>query len=353
MIRQTTKYPGIYFRERVKGRVYEIAYVDSTNRRVFKTVPGGLRDAQRERARILERMNRGELVAPSKRLVGELADLYLDSVKIRPNTMVVYRSAVKAQIKPRLGEWKVSDLTRRSVGNLVTDMEKDGLAAWTIRGTLTVLSGMCSFAMDEGWLGVNPVLQLTRRQRPTGTRSDMRILSSEEIAQLLRHSNGNHRDLFRLLIFTGLRISEALALDWEDVDFDLACVRIRSSKTDAGVRSVELPEFLLRSLASMNGESGPVFLNQNGNRMYKRQVQKFFKTTLKRAKLDDMRLHDLRHTFASLLIAQGEDIVYVASQMGHSNASTTLRVYARLFDGDKRKIQARERMHEAFQEVGK
>lgn len=349
MTRQSTRYPGVYFREREKGRVYEISYLDSTNRRIFKTVPGGLRDAQRERSRILEKMYGGEMVAPSKVKVDVLADLYMDSAHhLRPTTRYVYESAVRAQVKPRLGHLKVADLTRRRVARMVSDMTKDGLKPWTIRGTLTVLSRMCAYAIEEGWLGVNPVHQLDRRQKPQGTATQMRILEPEEIGQLIRFSNGDYKCLFRLLIFTGLRIGEALRLDWEDIDFDLGELRVKDSKTAAGVRTVVLPEFLLKALAGMDGTTGPVFLNEYGERMKQRRVHTAFKASLKRAKLPDMRVHDLRHTFASLLIAQGEDLVYVANQMGHSNPETTLRVYAKLFEPTARKKQARERMQATF-----
>ncbi len=349
MTRKATNYPGIYLRN---GK-YEISYTDSNMVRRFKTVPGGLRDAQRARAKILERMHGGERIAPSKKTVAELADLYMDSAyHLRPRTRVTYESLIKAQVKPRIGNVKVSALTRRRIGALVGDMIQEDFTTWYIRGVLTVLSRMSAYAVEEGWLGANPVSQLDKNQRPKGQRKEMTILDSGGVYLLLSKSNGNYKDLFRLLIFTGLRIGEALALDWEDIDFDRSHLRVRTSKTSAGVRTVELPEFLLKSLASMEGVSGPVFLNQFSERMKYRVVARSFKATLKRAKLPDMRVHDLRHTYASLQISLGEDAVYVASQMGHSDPGMTYKIYAQLFDGDKRKAAARERMNSAFEGVG-
>ncbi len=349
--RQKTRYPGVFKRY---GK-YEINYTDSNGRRVFEPVPGGLQDAQRARHKILERMNRGELVAPSKRTVSECVDLFLESAQhIRPKTRIIYESAARSQVKPRLGTVKISELSKRRVANMVAQMTEEGLSPWTVRGALTVLSGTCQFAIEEGWLGGNPVLQLSRRQKPQIGKQHMKILQTEEIGALLRGATEPYKGLFRLLIFTGLRISEALALNWEDIDFDSFKINVKESKTEAGVRRVSMVDFLARELAKMPVLPGhyPVFINDRGVRMNQKGVHYAFKAALKRAGLQDMRVHDLRHTFASLSIASGEDVVYVAKQMGHANPGITLKVYAQLFDGDAREVEARERMNSRFEGVG-
>ncbi len=357
--RERTKHPGVYRRY---GK-YEISYTDSHDKRVFKTMPKGasLKDAQRERSRILEKMYGGETVVRSKLTVSEVLDKYLESTfYLRPKTQIVYESAARAQLRPRLGRVKISNLTRGRVAHMISEMTEEGLSSWTVRGALTVLSGACVYAMEQGWLGVNPVAQLDRRHKPKNTSGQMRILQPEEISALLRSTTEPYRLLFKTLIFTGLRIGELMRLRWDDVDFDLACLTVRESKTEAGLRTVELPEFLLKDLAGLAleqlaersiKEESQVFRGPKGGPIKLTVIYENYKKALEKAGLPSMRIHDLRHTFASLLIAQGEDIVYVASQMGHSNPGTTLKVYAKLFDGDARKVLAREKMQSQWSHI--
>lgn len=153
-----------------------------------------------------------------------------------------------------------------------------------------------------------------------------------------------------------MREGELIGLRWGDIDFHGRFIEVRhnvvrrqetSTKTEK-IRRIDLsPKFgkeLLRLKEtrqlefSMKGQALPkwVFLTPNGNRMTPEVIRKGFYTCLEGAGLRRVRFHDLRHTFASLLIQQGTNVKYIQEQLGHSSISITLDVYSHLFEGDHR-----------------
>lgn len=354
--RVSTKYPGVYYRERGKGRVYEIAYTDSLGKRRFKAVPGGIRDAQRELAQIKERMHRGEKVAPSRLTVKDVLDEYLRTqcTHLRASTLRDYGYKVDHWIVPAIGHLRVSAVDKLVVQQFIADMQAKGLKAWTVRGCLTPLSGMFQFALDKGWAASNPVRQVPSKKMPQSDQGEMRILSSEEIAAVRRHATDTYRLLFEVAIFTGLRLGEILSLRWEHVDFANRRLRVLESKTKAGLRHVAVPAFLEQSLAtaSLDRPTGFVFVTRDGNQMKHRRVNRALEETLRRARVPHCRFHDLRHTFASILIGEGLDVTYVSKQMGHASPQITLRIYADLFDPERREEAARMALEARFAGAG-
>ena len=362
--RQKTRHPGVYWRPTKKGRSYEISYVDSAGKRQFKTVPGGEKDAVRARAQILERMHRGEMVAPSKMTVAELADLYIDTATshLRDSTRTCYQEYINAHVKPKLGRLKVHELRAGHVADVVAGM-RDSHSPYTIDNVLKPLSGMYRLAVRRGWAASNPVRQLDKDEKPKGRRSTMRILSTEEIAAVLRNS-GHYRLLLETAIFTGLRVGELSRLKWEDIDWTNGVLTVTESKTEAGEgRQVVIPRFLLEKLAGANGTHGYVFTQEKSGRPINDVIgRRALEHALRGPKNDEgeydqrvttdrVRFHDLRHTFASILVGQGEDITYVSDQMGHANPAITLSIYARLYDPRRRREEAAAKLNDAFQEV--
>jgi len=363
--RVATNYPGVYYRDRDKGRVYEIAYTDSYGKRRFQTVAGGLKDAQRVRAQVLEKMHRGERVAPSKVTVRELAEEWLktqearvrlwesgnatDRRPLRRSTLETYEYSLDHWALPRLGHLRVSSVTPNDIADFVAEMAKTK-KAWTIRGCLTPLSMMFEYARRrKGLAAINPVRDLAHDERPRGGARQMRILSPEEIGALFRASTDTYSHLWLVLVLCGLRISEALALRWEDVDFVDQLLHVRQSKTAAGVRSVAMPQVVARELARRSLAGGTfVFQTKEGQPMKRRRVTRALEETLRRAGVPHCRLHDLRHTFASVLIGQGEDVTYVAHQMGHASPQVTLGIYAKLYNPRERQATAMKRMDQSF-----
>jgi integrase len=258
-------------------------------------------------------------------------------------------ATLEAEIAEREAAWKSHG---PRLERTVRDKPFDG---WTVRATLTPLSRIMAFAVRRGMAAANPVTRLERGERPSVGRREMWILERDEIEKLLAAASDRYRPLLATAVFTGLRLGELLGLTWADVDFDAGLVRVRKqldtkhgtlveTKTPQAVRDVVLMPALGRllrehKLASPHStRTDPVFASTKGTPMHVRNIsRRGLEKAIEKAELEEegkprFRFHDFRHTFASLLIAQGADVVFVSRQIGHANPSITLGIYSHLFD---------------------
>jgi integrase len=377
---------GIY-QHPATGRL-EITYTDSDGRQRWKTITGGLREARLARADVVSKLGRGERVAPSRQTFREVADEWLltQTGGLRPRTRNVYETSLKMHVFPNLGRVRVQDVDEDRIARLLVHLrDSSGLAPGTIRGVLTPLGRVLGYATRRGLIPQNPARRLERGERPKIERREMRVLDSGEIERLLGKALPNYRALLATAIFTGLRQGELLGLTWADVDLDDGRLSVRKQldrsgervvpKTANAVREVELFPALVRVLRAHRTSmfargfakpTDPVFSTELGTPMYWRNVSArglekaavragLIATRAERRKIRDaggdgrpgLRFHDLRHTFASMLIGQGGEVTYVAAQMGHASPKITLDVYARLFDRQRRAEESKARMQAA------
>ena len=352
-----TKHPGIAYRERADGsRQYMFWYTDSAGKPHWKNVDGGEREAKQARARVVDKMARGEKIIPNRVLFADFARKWLkQQTNLKPKTLETYEWAIEKHLVPKIGERrKLSQIDVNVVAQFIKDMQ--GKKAWTIRACLTPLSGIMRSAVRSGLTPVNPVTQLERSERPQGDQARMNILDTDEIKLLLNAATETYKGLLATAIFTGLRIGELLALKWEDLGWEDGVIHVHDSKTRAGVREVVLMPALQQILATHSlAHEGSVYVFETwqGQQMKRRTVaRRALEDTLTRAKIEKrIRFHDLRHTFASILISQGHDWAYISEQMGHSSIATTLRIYGHLMDRHKKREEAREKMEAAYGEV--
>lgn len=351
-----TRHPGVYYRLRADGtrqHIYE--YTDSEGKQRFKNFPGGERETAKERAKVIGRLAKGEKIAPSRVTFADFARSWLkEQHNLSPKSVETYRNAIEVHLIPRLGtRTRLSEVDVDMVARMIQSMQKDGKKAWTIRTTLTPLSRIMASASRRGLAPTNPVAQLERSERPQGDQARMNILDSDEIRLLLSKA-GRWRTLIATAIFTGLRVSELLALEWGDIDWAEGVIHVRGTKSRAAQREVTLMPALQQILAShWESTEGLVFTNSRGGPLLRDVVRKdgLYPALIRAGIVKHVRFHDLRHTFASILISQGCDAAYVAEQMGHASIATTLKTYAKLFDGKKKRETARERMQAQFGEV--
>jgi integrase len=164
----------------------------------------------------------------------------------------------------------------------------------------------------------------------------------EQLPSLLETA-GRLRPILATMAGAGLRNGEVCALGWPDFDLGSGTLRVTASKTDAGVRHVDLPDALRKELAKhklrARHKEGSIFLNRNGQRQSVSNVERRLKTTIRRANVRLVKLsirpideavtpHSLRRLYASLRFALGDDPVYVAAQLGHTEPGFSMRVYA-------------------------
>ena len=267
--------------------------------------------------------------------VADLAERYMREhveVRCRARTVHGYRLVIGRHVLPPLGKVPVSELGREHVAELHYRLRKTPVAANEAVGAL---SRMLNRA--EAWglvpAGSNPCRFVTRYR----TRRPERFLTEEEFGRLGRALDDLEAEgwlpvhaaaAIRLLMLTGCRSGEVLGLRWEDVALERNEVRLRESKT--GPRVVPLSPAAARVLGSVPRLAGNPWViagREPGERLS--QLAYYWYPVRERAGLDDVRLHDLRHSFASRALALGEDLAMIGRLLGHKKIQTTAR-YAHL-----------------------
>jgi integrase len=209
--------------------------------------------------------------------------------------------------------------------------------------TITLLSSMLSFAVARGLMADNPVRGIKKYR----ARARERFLSQAELARLGETLTTAEQEgvnpcaitAIRLLLLTGCRKNEILSLQWDWVDFERGVLRLPDSKT--GAKVVPLGQSAIEILRSIprKADSPYVIPGSDGSGHFV-GLQKVWERLRARAGLDDVRLHDLRHTYASVGAASGESLYIVGKIVGHKQQATTQR-YAHLADDPLRKAADR------------
>lgn len=358
---------GVYWRKLASGSKAWSYYADG------KRHPAASRqDAIDGKAKAGLRKSAG-LPAPDTRvLIRDLAEEVRESRRgrVRASSFASLEYSLDKIILPELGHLKPGQATPDRVARLIRELAAGGLAPASIRRYLTPLSAIFKLALRRGIIASSPLAVLGDEERPSGGGiREHYVWSAEEISSLISaadrlgkrpEARANYAPLIHLLALTGLRVSEALALRWQDVDLLEAELHVRSSwgrdgqlnapKTRAGVRSVPLSPGLVDLLVELKPESASdedfVFASKRGDRpmSYWNFRSRGFVKALELAGLEDrgITIHDLRSAAASILVRQGLTPVEVAEVLGHADANITLRVYAKLFDRSDVAARVRE-----------
>jgi integrase len=279
--------------------------------------------------------------------IDELADRYLAEFAgphKRPRSFEEDKRNLTLHIRPELGPMKIGDVTRQDILKLHHRMRAMPVAA---NRTVALLSKM--FALAEEWElrpeGSNPA----RRIKKFEEKAHKRFLTTDELRRL-GEALANVRDdehpsgisIIKLLLLTGCRRNEILTLEWSFVDFERCCLRLPDSKT--GAKEVRLGAPALDLLASLRRVAGNrfVFPLARGAAVSPDRVrrvgaghftgiERIWQRVRARAGLEGVRLHDLRHTFASWSVMGGATLHMTGALLGHRQAGTTAR-YAHLDD---------------------
>ena len=307
---------------------------------------------------------------PTAPLLAEYAATWLESIRglVRPRTYEGYSYRLERHILPRLGQQRLDEISVDDVLTLIGELREGGYSGWSIRSILTPLSRLFSHAVRRGLIAASPISKLDRSERPAVWKREQRVLNGEEIGRLLEAASPRYRTLIASAILTGLRQSELLALRWRDVDFEEQIIRVRSAldrhgndvppKTEHALRDVILIPALAEALRE-HREQSPfkeaddfVFASRVGTPLHWRNVsRRALKPALQSAGIEPLRWHDLRHTFASLLIGGGANVVFASRQLGHGSSDITLRVYSHLFDRAEQAQRTRDLLESALGSV--
>lgn len=304
------------------------------------------------RAAIGEDPAREKQDAKKQITVAALCDLYLEhgmGTK-KASTIATDKGRIERHIKPLLGRKKVPDVTRGDIKRFMQDVAngktstdiKTGLRGRAIvrggKGTATrtvgLLGGIFSYAFDCGLIEVNPVRGIKRFADKKGER----FLSQQELVALgeaLRDGsaaglNPQAIAILKLLIFIGARKGEIETLKWNEVDFDGGYLRLADSKT--GQKAIPLNAGALEVLAAIPRLDGsPFVFPAHRSEGHYEGTPKVWRIVRATAGLGDVRLHDLRHSFASIAVSGGASLPIIGALLGHTNSATTQR-YAHLHD---------------------
>jgi integrase len=267
--------------------------------------------------------------------LAEFAERYMTDYapgKKKPSSIATDRINLHRHILPALGKLTVVAITRADVVRLLHSMKSTPGAA---NRTMALLSHMMNVAEKWGLRtdNTNPCRHVDKYPE----RKRRRFLSEAELAQLAQALSNVERTgmatwsaiaAIRLLVFTGARLSEILTLQWDHVDIDGQCLRLPDSKT--GAKEIYLPPAALEVLSNLERQEGNPYVivgKKPGSHLI--NLQKPWRRIRKMAALEDVRIHDIRHSFASMAVAGGLSLPMIGALLGHTQPATTQR-YAHL-----------------------
>ena len=294
--------------------------------------------------------------------ISQLCDLYLAEGcgKKRSSTISTDRGRIERHIKPLLGKRLARSVTKADVikfqndianGRTSTDVRTGSRGRAIVRGgegtasrTVGLLGGIFTFAVYEEIRSDNPVRGVKRYDDKTNDRflSDFELAKLGKILKRAEQEAINPMAIaaIRLLLFTGCRKSEILSLRWDQVDWQNRCLRLPRTKTKQ--RTVSLGAPALELLGSVNRIKGvPYVLPSSEQGKHFVGLQKVWEKIRAWEGLDDVRIHDLRHSFASVAANGGESLPIIGKMLGHKDPKTT-QAYAHI--AENAALQAAERV---------
>ncbi len=274
------------------------------------------------------------------------------------STVENHTRLLRNHVLPVFGNMKVIDITRAHIKSFLHEKINKGFAKSTVNNVRAVISDILNEAVDAGIILANPSHRLGRIGKKGNDNEKVDPLTGDELKKLLdtvqedKELSG-HYPLFLLMPRTGVRVGEALGLKWSDIDFDGRFINIERTFTKGRLgtpkngksrkvdMSWQLRDTLLalkksRVVIPIDEDSNWVFTNSKGGLIdvdnWRRRV---FSKALKKAGVRRIRIHDTRHTYATIRLSKGDNIVDVANQLG-DDVTTVLKVYAHWMPGKKK-----------------
>lgn len=332
--------------------------LDGNGKRKYhnKTIHGNKKDAEKYRNKVLRERDTGEYIEPSKEMLSLYLDRWLDTVakqRVAASTFKAYSDYVSCYLKDGLGDKMLSKLEPIEIQEFYNVLGERGIAPKTIRNIHNVLSSALNQAVKWGLTTKNPAPLV---DLPKKKKKEMRPLNQEEAARFMDATvYSPWKAYFSLLLSSGMRPSEALGLKWSDIDFKNERVHVQRAlsrvtgawsleapKTAQSKRSIPLPPGVVKDLEEHKKDQAAEKLkaeNYNDHNLvftgktgvppdYRNIYNRHFKPLLKSAGLPDIRLYDLRHTCATLLLSAGENPKIVSERLGHASVTLTLDTYS-------------------------
>jgi integrase len=329
---------------------------------------------------ILSELKHGTHATPQKMTLGEWLDHWLRSLRLAPSTRTSYAKNVRLHIKPQLGHVQLSRLTGARISALYRDLERTGrqdhqsgtgLSARTVRYIHTILKAALREAAAQGLLATNPADKAKPPAARAAKAPEIHPWTALQLSTFLAWADERGRTdavAWRVLAYTGARRGEVLALRWRDLDMDGGRLSVRRSvgiirTKGEGAELVEGPTKSGReravdldphTIAALRGwrvaragldlrlarDDALMFGDLEGTHQHPERFSRRFSEQLARCGRDlrdaappMIRVHDLRHTHASLMLRAGVPVKVVSERLGHSTPMITMQVYAHTMPG--------------------
>lgn len=353
--RQPTRTAGVYKRPRRRGEVYEARYRAKDGKQVGKTFPtleaaeGFLID-QKHRVRAGEYIDKSKANTPWS----VVAEQWMNSKRLKgrkARTLKGYQHTLDSWCSD-WDDWPIASIGFDDVQALIVRMVDDGKAPQTVRNVFNVVRGVLGYAVKAGYTRTNPALLLSDDLPQQTTAHEPRFLTADEVARLAAVLDDRSALIVRLAAWSGLRAGEIAGLRVNRVDVLRARVTVAETvialkgalvadtpKSKKSNRVVPIPPTLARQMVGhiqanrlvpedyLFGCDGQPF---NHAKWY---LRSFVPATVD-ADLAPLRFHDLRHSYASLMHAQGRSMLEVSRWMGHSTYRITADIYSHVWDDE-------------------
>jgi integrase len=339
-------------------------------RYVAKQIKGTLKDAQTYLNGALSDRDQGIFVEPSSLTVNSYLDRWLEAVarpRVSRRTADGYAGLFERYIRGPLGHKRLDKLHPLDIHKVYGEMLAHGLSARVVRHTHSALHNALKQACKWGMLARNPS---DLADLPKVPHIERRVLSPDEAADFIKAASVMpHGLIFELALLTGMRPEEYLALQWRDVDMTTGAAQIKRAlvrhkkswnfeepKTARSRRTVFLPAPLMRKLAAHKRKQAAarlklgeawhahdlIFCSEEGTPLsIPNLTYRYFRPILEKAKLPRIRLYDLRHTCATLLLMAEENPKVVSERLGHSTIVLTLDTYSHVLPTMQQQATAR------------
>ncbi len=325
-------------------------------------VYGTRKDAENERTALLHAVQTGTYVDPTRETVAEFLERWLRDYALAAvgrRTYERYEEIVRLHVVPALGRLRLTDVRPAHILTAEREWRELGLSPYTVLKHHRLVREAFQHAVRWQLLVVNPADAVTP---PRPERREMLALDRDQAAALLEAAAGSEFEAPILTaLYSGLRVGELLGLRWRDVDLTSGQLHVQQAaqpvkgggvtyappKTHRSRRAVSVPapvsEALQRHRATQTMArlaAGPawqdgdlVFAGRQGGPMSRTRLRLAFQGLLAAAALPRIRLHDLRHTMATLMLAQGEHPKIVSERLGHATVGITLDTYSHVLPG--------------------
>ena len=347
---------------------------DETGRRVRKWHSGyrTKKDAERARIELLSRLDQGTYVPPSKMSIGAfLVQEWLPAKRatIKETTFASYEMHVTKHIVPRIGGVPLLSVSAGHLNAFYADLLADGrrngaggLSPATVERIHATIHKALADAVRWGRLARNPA---DRADPPKESTAEMSVWTPEQLGTFLDSVRTDRLFAAWLMAaMTGMRRGELLGLKWSDLDLEAGTVSVRqirtvakyrvvtfTPKTEKGRRTIALDPHTVAALRSYRVAQkeervllGPdyansddlVFTKPNGSAIHPERFSAWFTQRCRKSGLPRVRLHDVRHSYVTALLAEGVPLKVVSQRVGHASPMVTMTIYQHVLPGDDR-----------------